>query len=124
MERARVLIVDDNAISVELAAFLLEEAGFAVDVRPDGTQLIEHVVRTRPQLVLMDMQLPGTDGMQLTAALKQDPRTASIPVVAFTAYAMKGDQARMRAAGCTDYIAKPIDVASFAARIAALLARP
>lgn len=121
---ARVLVVDDNLASVELAAFLLEEAGYEVDVRLDGSRLLERAAHARPDLILLDMQLPGIDGLTLAAALKQDPRTSDIPIVAFTAYAMRGDEARMRAAGCDAYIAKPLNVADFTARVQAVLARP
>lgn len=116
----RVLVVDDNTASLELAAFLLEDAGFDVDTRQDGQGLVAHAARTRPDVVVLDIQLPGIDGLALTAGLAGNPATADIPVIAFTAHAMKGDEARYLAAGCTAYIPKPIDVATFAARVGAI----
>jgi two-component system, cell cycle response regulator DivK len=118
----RVLVVDDNPASLELAGFLLEDAGFQVDTMQDGHRLVEHAARNRPDVILLDIQLPGMDGLALKAALADDPATAAIPVIAFTAHAMKGDEARYLAAGCTAYIAKPIDVATFAARVGAVAA--
>lgn len=120
----KVLVVDDNPASLELAAYLLEDAGFAVDTRPDGQGLVAHAARTRPDVIVLDIQLPGMDGLDLTARLAGDAGTADIPVIAFTAHAMKGDEARYLAAGCTAYIAKPIDVATFAAQVAAIGHRP
>jgi two-component system cell cycle response regulator DivK len=118
----KVLIVDDNALNIELAAFVLEAAGFAVDVATDATQVRPRIDVSRPDLVLMDIQLPGVDGLEVTRQLKADPATRGIAVAAFTAFAMKGDEARMRAAGCDGYIAKPIDVATFAHQVSACLA--
>lgn len=110
----RVLVVDDNALNVELVAFVLGADGFAVDTAVDAPQALRRLASARPDLILMDLQLPGMDGLALTRLLKSDPSTAAIPVVAFTAYAMKGDEEKARAAGCDGYVAKPIDVATFA----------
>jgi two-component system cell cycle response regulator DivK len=109
-----VLIVDDNAINIELASFVLDAAGFKVESVQDPTLALAHVARSRPDLILMDIQMPGIDGLELTRRLKSDPATRDIVVVAFTAYAMKGDKARLRSAGCDAYLSKPIDVATFA----------
>jgi two-component system, cell cycle response regulator DivK len=117
----RTLIVDDNAINAELAAFLLEAAGFAVECVANATEALQRVEASRPDMILMDIQLPGMDGLALARALKDDPATRDIVIVAFTAYAMKGDEAKMRAAGCDGYIAKPIDVSTFAAQLRANL---
>jgi two-component system cell cycle response regulator DivK len=122
MTPARLLIVDDETTNIELARFVLEADGFIVDSAADAQQALAAIAVCRPDLVLMDIQLPGTDGLALTRHLKRDPATRQIVVVAFTAYAMKGDEARMHAAGCDGYIAKPIEVASFAARVRSLLA--
>lgn len=122
MSAPLVLIVDDHPMNIELARFVLEAGGFAVDVAVDAAQAIKGIAARRPDLILMDIQMPGTDGLALTRQLKQDPLTQGIVVVAFTAYAMKGDEARMRAAGCDGYLTKPIQVASFAASVQALLA--
>ena len=95
--------------------------GFEVEIAADAEQALARISTSRPDLVLMDIQMPGTDGLALTQRLKLDPATQGIVVVAFTAYAMKGDEARLRAAGCDGYIAKPIQVASFAATVRSLL---
>lgn len=122
MAGERVLIVDDNDQNVELASFVLQHAGFVVESVNDAARVVATVTETQPDLVLMDVQLPGTDGLSLTRTLKQEARTAHIPVVAFTAYAMKGDGVKMLAAGCCDYITKPIDITTFPARIRAAIA--
>jgi CheY-like chemotaxis protein len=126
MAEERVLIVDDNEQNVELAAFVLEHAGFSVTSVNDATRVVALVIDSQPDLVLMDVQLPGTDGLSLTRMLKQDARTKHIPVIAFTAYAMKGDEEKTRAAGCDGYIPKPIDIKTFPERIRAAIvaARP
>ncbi len=112
--RPRVLVVDDNLINNELVRFVLEAGGFEVDVAVDAAQALEQLAVQPPDLVLMDIQMPGMSGLELTRRLKADAATRPIPVVAFTAYAMKGDEARLRDAGCDGYISKPIDVATFA----------
>jgi two-component system cell cycle response regulator DivK len=116
-----VLIVDDHPVNIELARFVLEAGGFVVDSAADTLQALACIGTRRPDLILMDIQMPDTDGLVLARQLKQDPIKRGIVVVAFTAYAMKGDEARMRAAGCDGYLAKPIQVASFAASVRALL---
>lgn len=113
----RVLIIEDNAANVELATFVLEDAGFIVDTVTEAGDALAQVASFQPDLILMDIRLSGGDGLTLTQALKSDPATRDIVIVAFTAYAMKGDEARLRAAGCDAYIAKPIDVASFARQV-------
>jgi len=121
MSAPRVLIVDDNAMNVELVMFVLGSAAFEVASAANASQAILQINAFRPDLILMDVQMPDVDGMELTRQIKADPATRDITVVAFTAYAMKGDEARMRAAGCDGYISKPIDVARFAAQIRACL---
>jgi len=117
MEKRYVLAVDDNALNLELVVFALELEGYEVRTALSVQAFEQAMAERRPDLVLMDVQLPGTDGLELTRRLKADPATASIPVVAITAYAMKGDEVRMREAGCDGYISKPIDVASFGAQV-------
>jgi len=124
MNRPRVLVVDDNALNIELVDFVLKAGGFAVDSAANALQALERIHHSRPDLILMDIQMPGIDGLDLTRRLKADPATAAIVVIAFTAYAMKGDEERMRAAGCDGYLSKPIDVASFAGTVRAHLAAP
>ncbi len=117
----RTLIVDDNLLNSELAAFVLEAAGFVVERVANATEAQQRIESSRLDLILMDIQLPGMDGLALARALKADPATRHITIVAFTAYAMKGDEAKMRAAGCDGYISKPIDVSTFAAQLRANL---
>jgi CheY-like chemotaxis protein len=117
----RVLIIEDNAANIELATFVLEDAGFVVSTVIDARDALAQVASFLPDLILMDIRLSGGDGLALTRALKSDPATSEIVIVGFTAYAMKGDEARLRAAGCDAYIAKPIDVARFARQVEAAL---
>ena len=119
----RVLIVDDNPLNVELASYVLQEDGLVVEVAVDGEDALQRIPAFQPDLILMDVQLPGVDGLTLTRQLKAHvPLTFT--VVAFTAYAMRGDEEKMRAAGCDGYIAKPIDVANFAATVRGYLPAP
>lgn len=122
MTPPRVLIVDDNAMNVDLVSFLLAADAMQVEAAVDAAQAGARIAARQPDLILMDIQLPGTDGLELTRRLKADPATRHIVVVALTAYAMKGDEARMRAAGCDGYIAKPIEVATFASQVRSFLA--
>jgi CheY-like chemotaxis protein len=117
MSPARVLIVDDNALNVELVSFLLGAAGCEVAAAADAAVAAAQIPLFRPDLVLMDIQLPGIDGLTFTRRLKADPATRHLVIVAFTAYAMKGDEERMRAAGCDGYLSKPIDVGTFASQV-------
>ena len=118
-----ILIVDDNPQNLKLARLILEKHGYAVRTAADAEQALETLASYRPRLILMDLQLPGMDGLTLTRKLKSDPDRAGIPIVALTAYAMKGDEEKARAAGCDGYISKPIDMAALRALVAALLAR-
>jgi CheY-like chemotaxis protein len=119
----RVLVVDDYALNLDLASFVLQADGFQVECATDARAAQACIARFAPALILMDIQLPGMDGLSLTRLLKSDPATQHIVIIAFTAYAMTGDEARMLDAGCDAYIAKPIDVKSFAATVRALLPR-
>jgi len=104
-----------------LATFLLKSAGYAVLSAVDAEAGLALARTEQPDLVLMDIQLPGMDGLQATAVLKGDAATRDIPVIALTALAMKGDEERIRAAGCDGYIAKPLAYREFLATIAARL---
>ena len=118
---ARVLIVEDNPANMTLAVFLLESAGHTV-IRATNAEVGLTLARAEhPHLILMDIQLPGMDGLAATALLKQDPATRAIPVIALTALAMKGDEARIRAAGCDGYIAKPLAYKEFLATLSSQL---
>ncbi len=113
----RVLVVDDNPLNVELALAVLAADGMQVETALDATEAAQRLAEFKPDLVLMDIQLPGVDGLTLTRQIKADPASRHVVVLAFTAYAMKGDEAKMLAAGCDGYLSKPIDVASFAAQV-------
>jgi CheY-like chemotaxis protein len=105
----RILVVDDNVTNLKLIEYLLKAKGYDVHTAVDAESALEAVRGMRPSLVLMDLQLPGMDGLELTRRLKSDPSTREIVIVAVTAYAMKGDEQRALDAGCDGYIAKPID---------------
>ena len=120
---AKVLIVEDNPANMKLATFLLESAGHTVLSATDAEAGMTLARGERPNLILMDIQLPGMDGLEATALLKRDDTTSAIPVIALTALAMKGDEERIRAAGCDGYIAKPMSYHEFLATIATELAR-
>lgn len=116
-----ILIVDDNATNLKLAKVLLAAEGYDVCTAADAEQALAVLAKIEPQLILMDIQLPGMDGLELTRRLKSNPKTRGIIVVALTAYAMKGDEERVRAAGCSGYISKPIDTRRFGAQVAGYL---
>jgi CheY-like chemotaxis protein len=113
-----VLIVDDNPTNLKLVAYLVRAHGYDVHTANDATTALAAIRTVRPRLILMDLQLPGIDGLELTRRLKADPATAGIVIVAVTAYAMKGDLERALAAGCDDYVTKPIDTRALPALIA------
>jgi CheY-like chemotaxis protein len=118
---ARLLIVDDNGVDLKLQSELLRIAGFDTLTALDA-QSAQSLLRTLiPDLILMDIALPGMDGLQLTRLIKSEPRLRHVPVVALTAYAMKGDDRMAADAGCDAYITKPIDTRRFPEQIAALL---
>ena len=115
---ATVLVVEDNPANMTLAKFLIESAGHSVLGATDAEAGLTLARDAQPNLILMDIQLPGMDGLEATAILKGDDATRAIPVIALTALAMKGDEARIRAAGCDGYIAKPLAYKEFLATIA------
>jgi two-component system cell cycle response regulator DivK len=105
---ASILVIEDNAANMRLAVLLLEKAGHAVSCASDAESGLALARERSPDLILMDIQLPGMDGLAATVLLKSDPVTRAIPVIALTALAMKEDQARSLQAGCAAYIAKPL----------------
>ena len=117
----RVLVVDDNAMNVMLAQTVLEAAGLTVASAANAVEALAVMAGFAPDLILMDIQLPGMDGLALTRQLKAEPATRHIVVVAFTAFAMRGDEGRMRIAGCDGYISKPIEVNLLASQVLACL---
>ena len=118
---ARILFVEDNPDNMTLAVMLLTSAGHTVFRAIDAEAGLTMAHAELPNLILMDIQLPGMDGLQATALLKGDAKTRVIPVIALTALAMKGDEERIRAAGCDGYIAKPMRYQEFLATVAAQL---
>jgi len=118
MTGAHILIVDDNHVNLKLARVLLEGEGYDVRTAQDAEEALELMKSFRPSLILMDIQLPGMDGLSLTRQIKANPVTQNIIVVALTAYAMKGDAEKAHASGCAGYISKPLDTRTFAGVIA------
>lgn len=121
MSAGPILVVDDNPVNLKLARVLLDGAGYEVRTAGNAEEAMELLKTFRPALILVDIQLPGMDGLTLTRRLKGDPATRDIVVVALTAYAMKGDDEKALASGCAAYITKPFDTRTFVARIAHLL---
>ncbi|MEJ7730088.1 MAG: response regulator [Polyangiaceae bacterium] len=120
---ATILIVEDNPANMTLAVFILESAGHTVLTARDAEAGLTLARAQRPDLILMDIQLPGMDGLAATGLLKADDATRKIPVIALTALAMKGDEERTRAAGCDGYIAKPMRYQELLTAVAGQLAR-
>ena len=120
---ARVLVIEDNAANLTFAVFLLESASHEVMTAADAEEGLARARAEMPDLILMDIQLPGMDGLEATAQLKRDESTRDIPVIALTALAMKGDEERIRAAGSNGYIAKPMHYKEFLAAVSAQLAQ-
>ncbi len=114
---AQVLIVEDAPINMKLATLLLRREGYQVLQAGTADEGIELAREHLPGLILMDIQLPGMDGLEATQILKRDIRTASIPVVALTAFAMEGDEDRILAAGCDGYLTKPIRYLAFLSEV-------
>jgi two-component system, cell cycle response regulator DivK len=116
-----VLIVEDNDLNMKLFHDLLEAHGYATIQTKDGMEAMKLAREHRPDLILMDIQLPEISGLEVTKWLKEDPDLRRIPVVAVTAFAMKGDEEKIRQGGCEAYIAKPISVVKFLETVAKLL---
>lgn len=122
MQEAHILVVDDNPTNLKLACDILEWAGYKVSKAEDAEHALQQIEQSPPDLILMDIALPGMDGLTLTAKLKAGQETKHIRIVALTASAMKGDEQRMLEAGCDGYISKPIDTRALAAQVASCLA--
>ena len=112
-----ILVVEDNPTNQLLTSSVLERAGYHVLLAESSVEALAHLASNPPDLILMDLQLPGMDGLSFTRALKSEPETARIPVVALTAHAMAGDREEALAAGCAGYISKPIDTRTFGAQV-------
>lgn len=109
----RVLIVEDNELNMKLFHDLLEAHGYATLQTRNGMDALALARQHRPDLILMDIQLPEVSGLEVTRWIKDDPELKAIPIIAVTAFAMKGDEEKIREGGCEDYIAKPISVTKF-----------
>lgn len=123
MAGEHILIVDDNPTNLKLVAYLMKAKGYQVSTAMDAEAALAQIQDQRPALILMDVQLPGIDGLELTRRLKADPVTRDIIIVAVTAYAMKGDLDKAVAAGCDDYLTKPIDTRALPRTISQHLSR-
>lgn len=116
-----VLIVEDNPLNMKLMRDLLEAQGIRTVATDDGTRVLELARASKPDLILMDVQLPEISGLDITRALRNDPGLRAIPIVAVTALALRGDEERILEAGCDAYIAKPISVKKFLEQVARYL---
>lgn len=112
-----ILIVEDNELNMKLFHDLLEAQGYSILQTKDGMEALKIARDKRPDLILMDIQLPEVSGLEVTKWIKEDDNLKSIPVIAVTAFAMKGDEEKIREGGCEAYIAKPISVANFLATV-------
>ncbi len=121
MKDARILVVDDNPSNMKLVSDLLEWSGYQIFKAVDAEQALEVIRRTAPDLILMDIGLPGMDGLALTRKLKADDATKGIRIIVLTSFAMKGDERRAFDAGCDAYITKPIDTRALPAQVAGCL---
>jgi two-component system cell cycle response regulator DivK len=119
--KRKVLIVEDNALNMRLFSDLLEATGHETLQCVDGAKAIELALEQRPDLIVMDIQLPEVSGLDITRWLKDDERTKNIPVLAVTAFAMRTDEILVREAGCEGYLSKPIQVRSFLSKVDELL---
>ena len=117
MTSTRVLIVDDNEAFVEMAKFILAKAGYETRGSPGALEALAEIPIYQPGVILMDVQMPGMDGIELTRRLKADSATKHIVILAFTAYALKGDAVNLQTAGFDGYIAKPVDVMTLPATV-------
>jgi CheY-like chemotaxis protein len=121
MNGGSILVVDDNESNLRLMEALLETEGYVVKTALETQEAMQVLETFEPKLILMDLQLPGMDGLEFTRLLKQDPARRHISIVALTAYAMKGDEEKAIAAGCDGYLTKPIDTRSLPESIAAYM---
>ena len=117
----RILVVEDNEQNIYLATFLLENSGFEVIQARTGAQALELAAKERPSLIILDIQLPETDGYAVARQLRSNGDLGHVPIVAVTSYAMAGDREKCLAAGCTGYIEKPIDPETFVAEVSRFL---
>lgn len=121
---AKLLLVEDNELNRDMLARRLEKRGFQLVIATDGLMGIAMAQKEMPDLILMDMSLPGLDGWQASRQLKSDNATSRIPIIALTAHAMAEDREKAMAAGCDEYETKPVELTSLLAKIQALLPKP
>lgn len=117
----RVLIVEDNELNLKLFQDLLEASGLTILSTRNGADALRVAKQERPDLIVMDIQLPEMSGLEVTERIKSDPDLSPIPVIAVTAFAMKGDEERIRAAGCEAYLSKPISIDNFITTVKSFL---
>ena len=117
-----ILVIEDNVQNLELVEFLLDEAGYEVRKAMDAEEARVEMGKGLPDLVLLDIHLPGCDGLTLVSEFRKQPGSEALPIIALTAHAMRGDKERFLAGGCNGYIAKPIDVATFIDDVESFLA--
>jgi CheY-like chemotaxis protein len=122
MGSATILMIEDNTINMKLFSVMLESAGYSVLWAENAEEGIPLIEREMPNLILMDIGLPGMDGLEATRRLKGNPQTASIPIIAVTAHSLQSDREEAIRAGCTEYIAKPVRMNHFLDTIAGVLA--
>jgi CheY-like chemotaxis protein len=120
---ATVLVVEDNEMNMQLVEYLLEEGGYTIVKATSGEEALRLTGEAVPDLILMDIHLPGLDGLSVVRQMKEDDRTSGVPILALTAHAMRGDRDRFLQAGCDGYISKPIDVKSFIPSLEQYLSR-
>ncbi len=118
-----VLVVDDNALNANLITYALGVCSIPTRVAREAEEALRHIEAELPAVILMDVQLPGTDGLTLTRRLRADPRYGEVPIIAVTAYAMSSDEDAAREAGCSGFMSKPIDIAALTGLVASLLGR-
>ena len=120
--KTRVMLVEDNQMNSRLVEYVMERDGFEITIIASAEEAVQAAADNPPDIILMDIQLPGMDGLEATRRLKQNPLTAKIPVVAITAHAMRGDEEMVRSVGCEGYISKPINTRELANTVRKFLA--
>jgi CheY-like chemotaxis protein len=121
--KEKILVVEDNPRNMRLITMTLRGKGYELLEATDGEQALDMATRERPNLIIMDVQLPKLDGLEVTKRLRATPVSSQIPIIALTAYAMKGDREKAIAAGCDEYVSKPIDTRQFPEVVAEMLRR-
>ena len=121
MSEKKILVVEDNPMNLELIKFLLEDQECIIYEATNAQEALDQTKSDEFDLILMDIQLPGMDGLTATKLIREDPKNKNVPIIALTAYAMKGDEERVKGAGCDGYIAKPIDTEKFLQEVARFL---